>query len=203
MQATAAPPASRRAKPHRGSGLTYVARRTGAPWSETIALSNRRRLVLRPIRPDDAETLRRGFAALSSEDVRRRFLHPMTELTGEQARRLAAPDPRRELALVLAEPPPEGDALIGGVARVTLSEDDGRAEFALLLARPLRGYGLGEHLLRQLIGWARRKRVRTLVGHVLDDNAPMLALADKLGFTRAAAPGERGLTEVRLALARD
>ena len=199
MQALARTPATH---PRRNARPTYVARRAGAPWCETLTLSNRRRLVLRPIRPGDALTLRRGFAALSPEDVRFRFLHAMTELTEEAALRLASPDPRKEFALVLAEPPPEGDALIGGVARAIVCDDPSRAEFALVLARPLRGYGLGEFLLKKLVGWARRKRLRTLVGYVHHDNAAMLALADKLGFVRAVVPDEPGLVEVRLTLAR-
>jgi hypothetical protein len=37
---------------------------------------------------------------------------------------------------------------------------------------------------------------------VLNENDAMLALAAKLGFTRASAPGERGVTEIQLALTR-
>ena len=190
------------AHPRRGAGPTFVARRGGAPWTETVTLSNRRRVVLRPIRPDDTTALRRGFTALSPQDVRLRFLHPVTEMTEELAQRLCAVDTRRELALVLAEPPPEGDALVGAVARASIAEGGDTAEFALILARPLRGYGLGEHLLRKLIGWARRKRVRRIVGHVLNENDTMLALTAKLGFTRTSMPDESGLSEVRLELAR-
>jgi RimJ/RimL family protein N-acetyltransferase len=193
---------ARGAHPRRGAAPTFVARRGGAPWTETVTLSNRRRVVLRPIRADDTTALRRGFAALSPEDVRLRFLHPITEMTEELAQRLCTLDARRELALVLAEPPPEGDALVGAVARATIPEGGDTAEFALIVARPLRGYGLGEHLLRKLIGWARRKRMRRIVGHVLNENDAMLALAAKLGFTRASASGEPGVTEIQLALAR-
>src|SRR5262245_32542313 len=109
--------APRGARPRRRDEPTFVARGTGARWTETLALSNRRRRRLRPIRPADALSLRRGFMALSPEDVRLRFLHPMTELTEETALRLASPDPRRELALVLAEPPTDAGALVGAVAR--------------------------------------------------------------------------------------
>src|SRR5258705_5828449 len=45
-------------------------------------------LILREIRPDDTAALRRGFADLTAEEVRLRFLHPLTELPEALARKL-------------------------------------------------------------------------------------------------------------------
>jgi RimJ/RimL family protein N-acetyltransferase len=103
--------------------------------------------------------------------------------------------------LVLAEPLPPGEALVGAVARASVTPGSDQAEFAILLARQLRGYGLGEYLMRKLILWSKRKRLGMLGGEVLSENAPMLALTEKLGFRRAPVVGEHGLMQVRLPLA--
>ncbi|MGL4553054.1 MAG: GNAT family N-acetyltransferase, partial [Gemmataceae bacterium] len=42
--------------------------------------------------------------------------------------------------------------------------------------------GLGRHLLTRLIEIARQRGVRRLVGQVLRENGPMLALTASLGF---------------------
>jgi RimJ/RimL family protein N-acetyltransferase len=181
-------------------------RRLDAPWSEQLVLANGRELIVRPIRPADAAMLRAGFAVLTPDEVRMRFLHPVSELTEDAARRLAEIDRRREFALVAAEPLPPGEALIGAVVRASIDDDasDGvrSADFALIVARPLAGYGLGSHLLRRLLQWCRRKRVALVHGDVLADNDAMLKLVERLGFTRAHVPGEAGIVRVSLDLRR-
>jgi len=187
-------------KPGRPHALPAPVRlaRGGAPWSERIALANGRELLLRPIDARDAPALRAGFATLTPEEVRMRFLHPMTELGEELARKLASPDPAREFALVAAEPLPPGEALVGAVARASIEGD--AAEFAILVARPLARLGLGAWMLRRLVQWARRRKVRRVCGDVLLENDAMLHLAKSLGFSRAPVAGEPGLQRVCLDL---
>ena len=50
-----------------------------------------------------------------------------------QAERLARPDPRREFALVAAEPLPPGEALVGAVARIAIDDNLGGESLAALL----------------------------------------------------------------------
>ena len=96
-----------------------------------------------------------------------------------------ASDQDREFAL------PAGEALIGAVARVSVVDDTRQGEFAILVGRFLAGMGLGRHLMRRLVRWAKGKKLERLYGEVAEDNQPMLALAQSLGFRReaAAAPG--------------
>lgn len=171
-------------------------------WHQHLTLPDGRALLLRPIAPADAGPLRQGFALLTPEEVRLRFLHPLKELTPEAAHRLTHLDPKREFALVAAEPLPEGEALVGAVARVSIEGDGRRAEFAILVSRFLAGQGLGALMLRRLIRWARLKRLDELYGDVLDENRPMLALAHALGFRRELLHEEPGLVRVSLDLRR-
>ncbi len=67
------------------------------------------------------------------------------------------------------------------------------AEFAILVSHFIAGQGLGRHLMRRLVKWARSKKLDRLYGDVLDSNLPMLQLAQSLGFKQVreadAAPG--------------
>lgn len=170
------------------------------PWQERLRLDDGRELWLRPIRPADAEPLRVGFALLTPEEVRLRFLHPLKELSPELLHRLTHLDPRRDFALVLAEPLPPGEALVGAVARASLADDGRRAEFAILVSRFLGGHGLGHLLMKRLIDWARRRKLDELYGDVLDENHAMLQLAQALGFKREPLADEPGIIRVTLPL---
>ena len=161
------------------------------PWHEEIRLANGRQVLVRPIRPDDAVPLRAGFALLQPDEVRQRFLHPMKELSVEQAERLARPNTRREFALVAAEPLPPGEALVGAVARIVVDDDGKAGEFAILVSHYINGMGLGRHLMRRLVRWAKGRKLERIYGDVLESNLPMQALAASLDFRREAgdAPG--------------
>lgn len=183
--------------PRRG----WRVRSTARAWHRLLEIDGQSWL-LRPIAPADASALREGFRQLTPEEIRHRFLHPLTELTEEHARQLATIDPHREFALVLAEPGPPGASRIGAVARVAIDPESGEGEFAVVVGRPLAGRGLGTYLVRQLIEWCRRKRLPAIYGYALDDNAPMLAIAERLGFTRASVFGEPGIVLLRRTFAR-
>jgi len=169
------------------------------PWHERIVLRNGREVQIRPIRPEDAEPLRAGFALLRPDEIRQRFLQPLRELPPELARRLTHPNPRNEFALVAAEPLPPGEALIGAVARVSVAQGTRDGEFAILVSHFVAGMGLGRHLMRRLVRWSRSRGLDRLQGDVLHDNVAMLALADSLGFRRSRADTP-GLTRVVLEL---
>ena len=176
-----------------------AARNRMPPWHENVRLSNGREILIRPIRPEDALTLRAGFALLQPDEVRQRFLHPMKELSVEQAERLARPNTRREFALVAAEPLPLGEALVGAVARLAVDDDGENAEFAILVSHYVAGMGLGRHLMRRLVRWAKGRKLRRIYGDVLDSNLPMQALAASLGFQREYS-GDPGMVRMVLEL---
>ncbi|HPA02610.1 MAG TPA: GNAT family N-acetyltransferase [Chiayiivirga sp.] len=177
-------------------------RRTRLPgrWHQRLVLDDGRTLWLRPIEPADAEPIRQTFSLLSPEEVRMRFQHPIKELKGDLLRRLTQIDPRTHFALVVAEPLPPGQALVGAVARLAIEEGGRRGEFGILVSRFLAGKGLGHLLMRQLIRWARLKRLEEIHGDVLEENDAMLALAESLGFRRERVPDDPGIVRVRLSL---
>jgi len=175
--------------------------RTGV-WQERLVLANGREVVLRPIHPNDLEPLRAGFTTLTAEEIRLRFMHPMTGLTLEFARQLTHLDPNNAFALVIAEPLPAGQALVGAVARLSFDRTTGLAELALLVAKPIAGFGLGHYLMKKLIYWARRNHLRAICGDVLRENTVMLNLSERLGFELRSSSGESGIVQVWLDLSR-
>lgn len=152
------------------------------PWHEHFRLPSGRELLIRPIRPEDAGPIQGAFTLLGPEEIRQRFLYALRELTPEMAQRLSQPDPQTEFALVAAETLPPGEALVGAVARVSVVSRSREAEFAILVSHFIAGQGLGRHLMRRLVKWAKSKKLDRLYGDVLDSNLPMLQLAESLGF---------------------
>ena len=159
-----------------------AARNRLPPWHDQIRLANGREILIRPVRPDDAEPLRAGFALLGPEEIRQRLVAPLPELSAEMADRLTRPDPRTEFALVAAEPLPPGDAVVGGVARVAMVPGTRDGQFMILISSYIAGLGAGRQLMRRLVRWAKGKKLQRLIGEVQEDNQPMLALAESLGF---------------------
>ena len=174
-----------------------AARNRMPPWHENVRLANGRDILIRPIRPEDAGPMQAAFTLLEPDEIRQRFLHPMKELSAQQAERLARPDPRRDFALVAAEPLPPGEALVGAVARISIDANGKDAEFAILVSHYVNGMGLGRHLMRRLVRWAKGRKVQRVYGDVLESNLPMQALAASLGFRRATT-GQAGLVRVVL-----
>lgn len=169
------------------------------PWHEQVRLPNGREILIRPIRPEDAGPMQAAFTLLKPDEIRQRFLHPMKELGTSQVDLLVRPDPRRDFALVAAEPLPPGEALVGAVARISIDTNNKDAEFAILVSHYVNGMGLGRRMMRKLVRWARGRKVQRIYGDVLESNLPMQQLAKSLGFYREAG-NEAGLIRMVLDL---
>ena len=154
------------------------------------------RLIVRPIRPEDAEQHGAFFARLSPQDIRFRFFTAMREMSAEQTARLTQIDYDREMAFVASR---EATGETVGVARL-VSESDQEGEFAVIVQQDMKGRGVATHLMRRLLDWARKRGLDTVVGQVLADNAPMLAFVRHLGFRIRRMPEEPEVMEARLTL---
>ena len=155
-------------------------------------------VVIRPIRPEDAELVRDFVAGLSDEARFFRFMHVLQALSGPMLVRLTQIDYSKEIALVaVTAAAPETEL---GVARFSLNPDGESCEFAIVLADHATGRGLGQKLLTTLIEVARLRGLRRIGGEVLASNHPMLALAQTLGFGVAPVPDNPDLLSISLRL---
>lgn len=155
-------------------------------------------LHVRPIRPDDVDALRRGFARLTPEQVRLRVFHRMNDLSEEIAEYLCNVRDEHGAAFVATDD--EGE--IRAEARLYVGPTPDRAEFALVVDPALVGQGVGRALMQHLLDEARRRGLAELWGAVLTENVGMLDLARGLGATREGVAGEPGLLHVRFDLTR-
>ncbi len=166
---------------------------------EPVRTRDGRNLFLRGIRPDDVAALKRCFTRLSPEDIRRRFLHAMSELPESMAHRLCNINPALETAFVLMDESVE-PAEMRGVGRIYVDQSADSAEFSVLVEHDWSRRGLGALLLQRLVDDCRRRGLHDIWGYVLMENRPMLELCRELGFQRRAATGEPGTAQISLKL---
>ena len=169
------------------------------PASEPVATRDKRVLQLRPIEPGDVAALRRCFTRLPAEDIRRRFMHMLTELPEPMAQRLCRIDPATEAAFALADETVTPTEL-RGVGRIFIDEAMDSAEFSVLVERDWSRLGLGSLLMRRLVDTCRERGLAELWGYVLVENRPMLRLCSELGFTSRMVPDEPGTAQITLRL---
>ena len=155
---------------------------------------------MRPIRAKDADMLQRSFRTLTPEEIRMRFMHPITGLTDEYAQRLCDVDPERAFAVILVEVKPPEEALIRAVARVAIDDTGEEGEFAIIVGREIRRLGFGQFLMNQLIEWSRARKLASIYGFILEENQPMLALMKRMGFTLGPSDQDTGVILARLSL---
>lgn len=139
------------------------------------------RVIVRPIRPEDADIEREFVHSLSPEARYFRFMGSMKGLSPAMLARFTQIDYGSEMALIAVVNEATRERQIG-VARYSTNMDGKSAEFAIVVAEPWQRHGLGRHLMLKLIDIARAQGLSTLVGQVLAANPQMLELAAALGF---------------------
>ena len=167
---------------------------------DAVTLRDGRTVWIRPIQAADALPIAGTFHLLHEDEIRRRFMHPVKALSDDYLMRLTQPDPQTDFVVVAAEPFEPGAALIGAVARLSVDDNGGRAEFGILVSHFVSGQGLGKVLMHRLIEWCEENQIRHLWGDVLDDNQAMLKLAETLGFTKESRHTTAGVTRIVLAI---
>lgn len=189
------------AEPRARGGARLAIRPYPSELEEEVVLADRRKLLLRPVRPEDEPALQRGFARLTPDEIHMRFFVPMKALTHVVAARFTQIDYDREMALVLTENGIPGRTEIYGVVRITSDPDGETAEFAIIIQGEMTGQGIGLYMMKRIIAYARNCGIREIYGEVLRENNPMLSLCEFLGFTRGYAdPDDRSIVRVRLKL---
>jgi GNAT superfamily N-acetyltransferase len=166
---------------------------------EAVHTADGRELVIRGIEPGDVAAVQRCFKRLPALDVRRRFMHAMSELPPSMAQRLCRIDPECEAAFVLMDETVK-PAELRGVGRIFVDIAANTAEFSVLVEREWTRIGLGALLMQRLVNESRRRGLNELWGYVLMENRPMLDLCKELGFVAKMVPGEAGTAQISLAL---
>jgi acetyltransferase len=157
-------------------------------------------ILLRPIRPEDGPAHVALFNALTPDDVRYRMFVRVRELQPAQLARFTQIDYDREMAFIATRPGLDGGGETLAVGRVVADPDNVSAEFAVTVRSDLKGKGLGVMLMNKLIAYCRARGTREIVGEALPQNAPVIGLVKKLGFTVGPLDEEEGVRKFWLEL---
>ena len=146
-------------------------------------------IIIRPIRPEDAEIEQSFVRKLSAKSKYFRFMRSVNELTQEMLVRFTQLDYHRELALIgLTEQ--NGEEVEVGVTRYAMNPDGKSCEFAVIVADEWQRKGIGSHLMNTLMDAARQRGFQTMDGEILADNHNMLGLVKSLGFQIHTSPDD-------------
>ena len=137
-------------------------------------LSDGTQVWIRPIRPDDKDELQAGLKRLSIETVHKRFLAAKPRFSSAELRYLTEVDGHDHIALAAIS------VLTGrlvAVARsVRLPDAPDTAEWAIVVADPLQGKGLGRRMIGLLADRARQEGIERFTATMLGDNEPVRRL---------------------------
>ncbi|WP_163339799.1 GNAT family N-acetyltransferase [Desulfopila sp. IMCC35008] len=154
-----------------------------------------RRILVRPVKPEDAHLIVDLFNVLSPKTIYHRFFGHIKELQPEMLVRFTQIDYDREVALVAMDEDADTDTILG-VARIIGDADGKTGEFAVLVGDAWQGEGIGAKLLGNCLKVAEKQGFKTVFGIALQENRGMSALGRKLGFEiqHSSNAGEYELT---------
>jgi GNAT superfamily N-acetyltransferase len=169
------------------------------PRGRSVTLGDGSEIVISRITPGDAPLLADGFARLSAESRRLRFLTAKPSLTEAELRYLTEVDGHRHEALGAIDPATGAGV---AVARFVRDErDPARAEVAITVADEWQHRGVGKLLLALLADRAREEGVSHFTALVSGDNRSMQALLGRQGAPVRFREAHGGAAEYEVELA--
>lgn len=152
------------------------------PTPATVTLKDGSAVILRPIGPEDAPRLQAFHTRLSPDSIYLRWLSAHPVLSDAEAAALANVDYTTRMAFVAILP--EDPEHLLGVARygIISPERPNEAEAAIVVEDSYQSRGLGTHLLRALITYARAQGIRYWLAEINVENARMLKFIQRGGL---------------------
>jgi len=169
----------------------------GRAAGRRVVLRDGSAVLIRQVHRDDAPLLADGFARLSPQSRRLRFLRRKDELTPAELRYFTDVDHHDHEAIGALDH--RGGRGVGIARYVRDADDPHAAEIAVTVVDDWQGRGLGTELLAQLSGRARAEGIRRFTALVSADNIVVAAL-----LRRASASPvhrEHGTVEYEITLA--
>jgi GNAT superfamily N-acetyltransferase len=145
-----------------------------------VTLKDRTVARIRPILPEDSESLLSMFNTLSRDTLYNRFFKLRRPFTVEEVQRMCKLDPAQEIgiaAVVELQAKPEL------VADARYYVEDGKGEVAIVVHDRWQQKGLGTAMMRYLIEVVRQRGLKQLYMYTLTNNSIMIHVGKKVGFT--------------------
>ncbi|MET0066180.1 MAG: bifunctional acetate--CoA ligase family protein/GNAT family N-acetyltransferase [Candidatus Thiodiazotropha sp.] len=158
-------------------------------------LPNGINVVIRPIRPEDADLEQTFTRQLSDEAKYFRYMSSIHELTPEMLIRFTQIDYHNEMSLIAVTEDTHHEVELG-VARYVTNPDKKSCEFALVVSDQWQRQGIGHKLMHSLMEIARDRGLERMEGEVLSNNVKMLELMRSLYFTITTSPEDSSIKQV-------
>ena len=166
-------------------------------YSKMVTMKSGQVALLRPIRPEDEPLEAEMFEKLSRESIYFRFFGYVPKLSHKFLVHFTHIDYDRELAIV-AEVEQDGKRMLAGVVRLVNDYGNRSAEFAIIVADPWHGQGLGSILMNFILDIARKRGLERIHAQVLTSNEIMLHMFDQRGFKIVRREGDTYFVELKL-----
>jgi acetyltransferase len=164
---------------------------------EIVTLRDGRKVVLRPIRPEDEPSHHDFITRLSPEDSRFRFFHYVRSMPHSELARLTQIDYDREMAFIASALGPQGETgETLGVIRAVADPDNEAAEFSVVVRSDTKRQGLASRMMRKLVDYCRARGTLRLEGEVLAENHAMLEMVKRFGGFTLSDTIEEGTVRV-------
>ncbi|MEN0005707.1 MAG: bifunctional acetate--CoA ligase family protein/GNAT family N-acetyltransferase [Bacteroidota bacterium] len=153
-----------------------------AHFTKVIQLRNGQEALLRPIRPEDEPMEMRMLEDVSKQSLYYRFFGYIPNIDHEFLSRFTHIDYDREMAII-AEIEVEGEQRMIGVVRVIADAWQEGAEYAIVIADPWQGQGLGGQMTDFILEVAKAMGLKFIYASVLSTNEGMIRLFKSRGFS--------------------
>lgn len=161
-------------------------------------LEDGRRVLFRPIKPDDKDLLQRGLRRLSPEARYMRFFRHVDRFTDEELRYLTEVDMVDHVAWVALLPDEPEQPGVGVARWIRTKDDPSVAEGAVTVVDEYQERGIGSTLLYLAARSALERGVRAFRVYTLGDNHRVMELLSALGAIPGAWDG--GVLELTVPL---
>jgi len=138
-------------------------------------------VTLRSVRPEDAPALYAMFHACSSKSLYLRFERQLNGICLDEAVQLCSVDQKSEISIV-AEIKEAGSHKLIGLGQLLADQDHGTAEYAVLVADPWQGKGVGSKLTDFCHEIAWRWGVKRVVSEFSPSNVRIIRIFQSRGF---------------------
>jgi len=145
-----------------------------------IVLKDGRGVLLRPTRSTDVDSMQELFYTLTEKDIYTRFFTNIKSFPTSQAQHLCSVSYEEEMAFVAVSGDWEDEVVVGS-ACYYVDPSTNLADVAYMIRPEWQGLGLGGHLQRRLMEYAKASGLRGFTADVLCENEKMLAVFEKSG----------------------
>lgn len=150
-------------------------------YTQSIELKNGTSVLFRPIKPEDEKLWCDFVECCSPESLHLRFRYMFRATTHEMASRFCFLDYDREIAIV-AETEHEGERKLLGIGRLVADVDHREAEYAVIVADPWQGLGIGSQLTDFCLQLCKDWEIESIIAEMAPNNRRMIRMFEHRGF---------------------